>query len=160
MWKRNRAHQFPVLMVSPQLYRSPQPNPDDLASLKEKGLKMVVNLREESQASEDHCKIVGLDYLYLSVVDWDLPSINQVMEFLDLFKEGSDKPPVLVHCLAGVGRTGIMVSCYRIARKMSAQQAIALSDQETPHMGMSERQRSFLHEFELMVQNGLLEQKP
>ncbi len=142
---------FPVLTVSPSLYRSPQPRAEDLESLKKNGLKTIINLREESAESEFLAKELGLNYRYFSIVDWTTPTFEQVEEFLEIVDD-SAQTPALVHCLAGVGRTGIMVSCYRISLGMPAREAIALSDLETPEIGMSQAQKDFVQDFEVYYQ--------
>ena len=54
--------------------------------------------------------------------DWTTPDRSQVEDFLGIFAE---KPgQYLVHCLGGVGRTGVFVSCYRIAQGMEPASAI------------------------------------
>ena len=46
-----------------------------------------------------------------------------------------------------MGRTGLFVSCWRIRMGMPVEQALRLSDQETPHLGMSQLQRDWLRAF-------------
>lgn len=141
---------YPMCIVSPQLYRGPQPRGQDLKRLQEGGLKAVINLRSESHESALVCQGLGLVYHHIPVEDWTTPTLEQVGDFLRLF-QAPENYPALVHCYAGVGRTGVFSSCYRIGRGMSAEQAIALSDQETPWMGMSQTQRDYVREFELRV---------
>lgn len=139
---------FPVLQVSPQLYRSPQPDFEDLVNLKQQGLKSVVNLREEAVESEFFSRQCSLGYLHLSVVDWDLPSVEQVRDFLE-FVDKVENQPVLVHCAAGVGRTGTLVACYRAVKGMEVEQALRLTNSESPLVGvtMSKIQQDFVREF-------------
>jgi protein-tyrosine phosphatase len=142
------ARFLPVLQVSAALYRSPQPDFEDLLRLKSHGISAVVNLREEAVESEFFARQAGLKYLHLAVVDWSLPSLEQVNEFLD-FLESEQHRPALVHCAAGVGRTGLFVACYRIRQGLEVEAAIKLSNGESPLPGvtMNAAQQDFVRKF-------------
>lgn len=127
------------------MYRGPQPTFEDLERLQGQGLSLVVNLRSESQDSQVYCRELGLDYLYLPVEDWGVPEHAQVEEFLTRMAPQT-APKALVHCFQGIGRTGIFVTCYRVSLGMDVEEAIEISDQETPGQGMSPRQRQWLRQ--------------
>ncbi len=143
------ARFLPVLQVSARLLRSPQPDFEDLLRLKEQGLKAVINLREEAVESEFFARQCGLNYLHLPVVDWDLPSQEQMSQFLD-FLQNDLNCPALVHCAAGVGRTGTFVACYRIANGMAPEEAVRLSNSESPLVGviMNMPQQEFVRKYQ------------
>jgi protein tyrosine phosphatase (PTP) superfamily phosphohydrolase (DUF442 family) len=134
------------LLAGPGLYRGPQPRAEDLQALQSRGLRSVVNLREESDESLYYCRHLGLAYHGIPVVDWTVPETAQVEEFLALMQHLPNRP-LLVHCWGGVGRTGLFVSCWRIRMGMGAEEAIRLSDMETPHQGMSQIQRDWIRAF-------------
>lgn len=142
------ARFFHVQQVSEVLFRSPQPDFDDLVAMKARGLKAVVNLREEAVESEFFARQCGLAYLHLSVLDWTAPEEHQVRTFLEFLQQTSTVP-ALVHCQAGVGRTGTFVACYRVALGMPVEQAIRLSNQESPLPGflMNAEQERFIRQF-------------
>lgn len=139
---------FPVLQISEHLFRSPQPDFEDLIALKQQGIRSVINLRKEAVESEFFSKQCGLNYLHLAVVDWDLPSPEQVQLFIEFLK-APENQPALVHCAAGVGRTGTFVACYRISQGMSSEEALRLSNGESPLEGvtMNRIQQQFVREF-------------
>ncbi|MBS2040697.1 hypothetical protein JST97_37265 [bacterium] len=114
--------------------------------MKHRGLRAVYNLRGESDASRTLALKAGLNYHHLPVEDWNVPDLSQVTEFLDMLKV-PDFLPGLVHCWGGAGRTGIFVSCYRVSQGMELEAAIELSDQETPHLLMSQLQRDWLRRY-------------
>ncbi|MCE7869404.1 hypothetical protein DYH09_03395 [bacterium CPR1] len=132
-----------VRKVDDWLYRSPQPSLADLTALREQGLKLVVNLRQESEQSAEHCRELSLDYHFLSVPDQCVPQVGQVLDFL---RQVQARGPALVHCWAGQGRTGVFVACYRLARGIELEEAVALSDREAVTRGMREHQREWVRQ--------------
>jgi len=134
------------LMAGPGLYRGPQPGIEHLLGLREQGLRTVVNLRQESDESRYYCNHLGLAYFGIPVTDWTVPEVDQVEHFLDLMDHSPNRP-VLVHCWGGVGRTGLFVSCWRIRMGMGPEEALRLSDLETPDLGMSQEQRDWVRAF-------------
>lgn len=138
--------QLPFRQVTEDLFRSPQPDFEDFIWLKQRGIRTIVNLREEATESEFFARQAQLEYCYLSVVDWELPSFEQVERFLEVVNQSA---PVLVHCAAGVGRTGTFVACYRVSQGMAAEEALELTNAETPLPGvtMNQIQRDFVRDF-------------
>lgn len=132
---------IPAHQVDGLLYRSPQPGQNDLEEARGRGVRLVVNLREESTASEELCRKLGLDYHFLPVPDQSTPRLEQVREFLEVVQA---RGPALVHCWAGRGRTGLFVACYRVWRGVEAEEAIRLSDAEALSRGMRDVQRDFV----------------
>ncbi|MFN8609272.1 MAG: protein-tyrosine phosphatase family protein [Vulcanimicrobiota bacterium] len=108
-------------------------------------MRAVYNLREESGASRALALQAGLNYHHLPVEDWNVPTLAQVLEFLEMLKL-PDFSPGLVHCWGGVGRTGIFVSCYRASLGLDMEAAIERSDLETPHLMMNGPQRNWLRQ--------------
>lgn len=132
------------LQISEHLFRGPQPGYNDLVRLQKKGLKAVFNLRDESVETRALALSLGLNYHHIRVRDWHHPTAEQVEEFLELLLSPGWSP-ALVHCWGGVGRTGIFVSCYRIRyHGWDCERALSQSDEETPHLIMSELQRDWL----------------
>ena len=133
--------QYRAIEIDDKLLRSCQPRLQDLRLLKANGLKQVANLRDESGQSEEFCKELNLGYLYLPVPDRSVPDRESVERFLQFCENGR----TLVHCLAGRGRTGIFVACYRVRQGMQADEAIGLTESEV--QPMRPHQREWIRDF-------------
>ncbi len=103
--------------VSGALYRGAQPDAKGFASLKELGIKTVVNLRL-MHSDRDEMKDAGLaagkdfKYVHIKMEAWDADE-DELVIFLRLFGDAANQP-VFVHCKHGADRTGTAVAMYRI----------------------------------------------
>jgi protein tyrosine phosphatase (PTP) superfamily phosphohydrolase (DUF442 family) len=102
------------------LYRSAQPDREDLATAaREHGIKSVLNLRgpnpgspwydEEIAASRD----LGLAHYNYPISAHRLVTRRQLSEILDIIREAPK--PLLVHCMSGADRAGLVAALYRFA---------------------------------------------
>lgn len=97
----------------------------DLDALRLKGIKAIVSLTVNG-VDESILEKHGLRYLHLPIEDFGVPSQEQVQEFVGFVREmRQQRMPVVVHCHAGLGRTGTMLACYLVSTGMTAEQAIA-----------------------------------
>lgn len=115
---------LPWIRCTDYLFRGPQPRAHEWEALEELGIRTVVNLRDEEPGPAP-----GLRTVSIPVVDGEVPEPGQVQQFLALLEDPSAHP-VYVHCLGGVGRTGIFVTCYRIHRGMPLEEALRLNTRE------------------------------
>lgn len=108
------------------LARSRQPSLDAFQCLRDTyGIRAVVNLRAESNAEEDTVAGLGMEYLYLPIVDDTAPTPEQVQQFLDFVAEmRAQGKPVLAHCAGGRGRVGTMAAMYRLSRCSGVQESL------------------------------------
>jgi len=124
------AHQFRNFHVVEEgvLYRSAQLPIEGLKRvIQDHGIKTVVTLRyapSDDQlapdlAEEVYCKQAGLHYFRLPFRAWEakdeqaVPAEVNVEKFLEIMAEKNNYP-VLVHCFAGIHRTGTFCAIYRM----------------------------------------------
>lgn len=111
------------------LYRSGQMTLTGLKrAVKDYGIKTVVTLRGSEiendpapppdQAEEDYCKAQEINHYRLPPVPWwsptgPAPADANVRRFVAILSDPANHP-VLVHCFAGIHRTGAYVAIYRM----------------------------------------------
>jgi protein tyrosine phosphatase (PTP) superfamily phosphohydrolase (DUF442 family) len=97
--------------VSDVLYRGAQPNAEGMKSLKEMGVKTIINLRS-FHSDRDEIEGTGLGYEHMYTKTWHVEE-KEIVRFLQLVTN-KDRTPCFVHCMQGVDRTGTMCAVYRI----------------------------------------------
>ena len=120
-------------------YRGGQPTAEGRSWMVSRGFKTVVDLRFEDRDNQWTRPFGGIDgnegkigsvespleVVHIPVTDMEPPSFEAVERFIEI-ADDSARRPMLVHCKAGIGRTGSMVSCWRISRGMDVEDALAL----------------------------------
>ena len=96
-----------------------------LASLRDAGVDSILTLTEEPL---DFAPIreFGFEYLHLPIEDFTAPAQDQIdaaVKFLG--EQMAAGRGALVHCRAGIGRTGTMLACFLVAQGMEPGRAIA-----------------------------------
>lgn len=99
--------------VSPGLWRGSKPLAEDLAWMKQQGIRTVVDLRWNTERAAGEVPASGLAYLNEGFVDGGIPKWETLDRILERLADPAAQP-CYVHCREGVGRTGIVVACYRI----------------------------------------------
>ena len=102
----------PMSPVNEWLYRSGQPTAAEFEKFHQKGIRTVVNFRDEPQWIEwERRGVEGLGMKYVSLPWSIVKSVKP--ELLDQLFEVLDNPanhPVLMHCKHGRDRTGVMTT--------------------------------------------------
>jgi len=116
--------------------------------LAKNGIRSILTLTETPLPAE-WSEGLSLKVGHVSMNDHEMPSVEQMDRGVE-FIEGEVKAgrAVLVHCLAGEGRTGCVLSAYLIrSRRIGADEAMA--DLRKLKPGFVEwRQEKAIHEFE------------
>lgn len=96
-------------------YRGGQPLESDYQSLKDLGVKTVIDLRNDPTIYEKGAvEALGMKYVNIPLNGWRHPSENHVEEFLKVMND-PETGTVYVHCKAGRHRAGMMGGVYRVA---------------------------------------------
>jgi len=113
----------------------------------EQGVKSIVTIREDP-LDDDWVKDVN--YLHVSSNDMGVPEFTDLTFAVDfIHRRITNSEPVMVHCLAGMGRTGTLLACYLIKyQKMSANEATEKVRRERPGSIQSYPQEEIIFRFE------------
>ena len=113
----------------------------------EQGVKSIVTIREDP-LDDDWVKDVN--YLHVSSNDMGVPEFADLTFAVDfIHRRITNSEPVMVHCLAGMGRTGTILACYLIKyQKMSANEATEKVREERPGSIQSYPQEEIIFRFE------------
>jgi undecaprenyl-diphosphatase len=107
--------QFNFHIVDENLWRSSQPNKESLIRMKEHGLKTIINLRgdEETDLWEKSLSdSLGISY-FSKKMDSRFPQeMSYLQEILSIIEDTTNQP-VLIHCLGGKDRTGLISAMYK-----------------------------------------------
>ena len=150
--------------LSGEIYRSPMPYSafDPLGKLieefKEYQIHTVVVLNSKEECSfrtgEDLFQVYeeeGLQIIHCPIDDFDVPELPILKELVRQIKLTVDLGKHLnVHCFAGIGRTGLVLTCLaKIVFGISSQQALAWVRQFVPEAVQTELQWRMVQEFNL-----------
>ena len=109
--------------VDEVLYRGAQPTEAGIETLREKGIRTVIDLRDDANPRErGWVESRGLAYIHIPC-DPARVEEGKLRTFL-LAMETADKP-IFVHCRKGRDRTGLGVAAYRMMNGWERQRAMS-----------------------------------
>ena len=124
---------------------------DEVQWIIKQGVKSIVTIREEPLADN---WIKDVNYLHVMSNDMAVPEFNDLTHAVDfIHRRIINKEPVLVHCLAGMGRTGVVLACYLVKyQNMSADEATQKIREQRPGSIQSYPQEEIIFQFEKSLQ--------
>ena len=125
---------------------------EEIKWLVDVGVKSIVTVREESL---DDDWIKNINYLHIHSNDMGVPEFEDLVKAVDFIHQRiTNNEPVMVHCLAGLGRTGTILACYLIKyQKLSADNSIQKVRESRPGSIQSFPQEEIIFQFEKSVNN-------
>ena len=102
--------------AGPDMWRTNQPSPEQLAEWAELGVKSIINLRGISTAAyhvleREACDELGLKLYTFRVASRDAPPPSLPRKAKELFDQ--IEHPALMHCKSGADRAGLMGALYQ-----------------------------------------------
>jgi atypical dual specificity phosphatase len=135
----------------PVVLGSCNPSMEDLEALRTQGFSVSVSLlREQEQPpAYDVARVLALGYVRhnIPVQDFCPPSLAQLLEFVDLVTRLAAGSKLVIHCQAGVGRTGTFAAAYWIAKGLAAAEAMRKIREARPRAVETPEQAAALEEF-------------
>ena len=86
------------------------PDPSVIENYRREGIKVIINCSEF-----DNRKDIPKEfkYFHLNIPDYGTPTDVQLQRFFEITSESSNNDvPIVVHCVAGCGRSGLMIVAW------------------------------------------------
>ncbi|MGQ0795097.1 MAG: dual specificity protein phosphatase 23 [Nitrosopumilaceae archaeon] len=114
------------------------------------GVKSVVTMTEEPLPES---WIKNIKYLHVPTEDLSAPDMDKINDTVDYIHERiQNNEPTMIHCAAGIGRTGTILACYLIKyHKLSTEEAISRVRKERPGSVQSESQEIAIELFHKFI---------
>ncbi len=120
----------------------------DFEFLKDKGFEVIVSLTE-FPLSEVLIEEFGFTVKHIPIRDFEAPTLEQIEDFVAFaVKVRAEGKKLVVHCEAGIGRTGTILACYLVSKGYNAAEAIEEVRAKRPGSLETTEQEEAVHKYE------------
>ncbi len=134
------------------------PTTGQLEKLYQEGFRSIISLLNERDQSPNYdieeVGAMGFRRYSIPLKDFSVPMMDDFKAFLKAVHQAVRRGKVLVHCQAGLGRTGTMAAAYWVNKGLSVNEAIKKIRKSNPNVIESVDQENSLYELEVFIASG------
>jgi protein-tyrosine phosphatase len=131
-------------IVADKLAGSRYPEPSDLDEIYAQGIRAIVSMEDYEYPEAITSR--RMEHLNTGIPDFTAPSLAQLKRIIGFINSMTEKyKPVLVHCYAGIGRTGTVAAAYLINQGNDAESALRHVRARIPGAVQTADQEHILH---------------
>jgi len=124
-----------------------------LESLKDHGISVIVSLTK-SRLEPALVEEFGFEYHHLPLEDFTAPNYEMILRFIGIVNNARNTgESTVVHCMAGLGRSGTMAACYLVSIGYSSREALDKIRELRPGSVETVEQEEAIHEFAFRSRN-------
>ncbi len=131
--------------VTPYIYRGAQPEGNGYKTLKEMGIKTVINFRS-TESEKDEVEAAGMRSVEIPISMLSSIDREKVDNIVNIMADPRNQP-VYVHCKLGQDRTGIVVAAYRLKKEGWTLEEAEAEMQEYGFNNLWQHLKLFLHDY-------------